>query len=605
MLDAVLLDTGTLLGPSALIEIQQVAYTDTLIGFASPRLKAAPFGHAASAKRFESTTPDVDDAAQALVQQLLPRTSYVPITDDFCLFVKWTILAEFGLYDETIISNRDANIDLMMRCNRRGYRTVLANHAFVRSGSRSTSCSRLGHPSVSLEAEPTSSTTRLLQKYPEYIRATRRYCSSISFRLEYLISGLIPSPTGKRRLLFECSNLSSVRNGTSELAIAIMTTFARQFSHEYDCYVSGNYSAFKFLGIHWQPYLHYVGDLRDARAEGPFAVAIRLIQPFGLADIVNVGLLAPLTGFLILDTIAWDCQYLDADLTTVYDQMLRVTSVLGYISAFSCGQFRKRFIIPARVTEVVALLSLDPNEYVLEDHGEQTEDYILLVGNPFVHKHIRDTVRLYMAEPVKPTLVVLGIKLPDEPGLTSYESGALDNEMVNRLYGGAQVVLYPSNCEGFGFPIMNALGHRRPVIARRLPVFEEIKLGTQGGENVYLFNTTTEMVRFALTKPVWIGDEGESGPIHRWRDTCQAINSAFMAARDRLSFEALYEQQLTVRACQDMIQQTGARRLRLVLESHAWKIAALLPGLGLLGRRSYSTGYRALVGISKLFGKKS
>jgi hypothetical protein len=63
MLDAVLLDTRTLLKPGALIEIEQVAYADALTAFVSPRTNAPLIGQSPPRSRFHSVTPDA--AAEA------------------------------------------------------------------------------------------------------------------------------------------------------------------------------------------------------------------------------------------------------------------------------------------------------------------------------------------------------------------------------------------------------------------------------------------------------------------------------------------------------------------------------------------------------------
>ncbi|MFA6219013.1 MAG: glycosyltransferase [Erythrobacter sp.] len=54
---------------------------------------------------------------------------------------------------------------------------------------------------------------------------------------------------------------------------------------------------------------------------------------------------------------------------------------------------------------------------------------------------------------------------------------ALDDAAIARLLAGAKALLFPSLAEGFGFPLIEALACKVPVIASDLPVFREIGQG--------------------------------------------------------------------------------------------------------------------------------
>jgi glycosyltransferase involved in cell wall biosynthesis len=50
----------------------------------------------------------------------------------------------------------------------------------------------------------------------------------------------------------------------------------------------------------------------------------------------------------------------------------------------------------------------------------------------------------------------------------------VSDEMLEHLYTSAKGVLVASEAEGFGLPLIEAIRHRKPVLARDLPVFREI-----------------------------------------------------------------------------------------------------------------------------------
>lgn len=63
-----------------------------------------------------------------------------------------------------------------------------------------------------------------------------------------------------------------------------------------------------------------------------------------------------------------------------------------------------------------------------------------------------------------------------EAGKRFYWFDGASDEFLNRLYGVARGVVVPSLAEGFGLPLVEALGHGVPVLARALPVFQAMNL---------------------------------------------------------------------------------------------------------------------------------
>ena len=82
---------------------------------------------------------------------------------------------------------------------------------------------------------------------------------------------------------------------------------------------------------------------------------------------------------------------------------------------------------------------------------------MLLVGNSYEHKFLKASCDIFRREAPETKLVVLGLKMPDDDQIPSYESGQLNDEAAADLYARASLVLFPSHCEGFGLPIMHGL----------------------------------------------------------------------------------------------------------------------------------------------------
>lgn len=87
-----------------------------------------------------------------------------------------------------------------------------------------------------------------------------------------------------------------------------------------------------------------------------------------------------------------------------------------------------------------------------------------------------------------------------ENGRRLLQVGKVSDEALGHLYAACCGVLLPSLGEGFGLPLVEALGHGKPVLARRLAVFEP-----HADKGVMFFDAA-------------IDDEGLAGVITDWLD---------------------------------------------------------------------------------------
>ena len=190
----------------------------------------------------------------------MPRP-YVPTCVGFCLYIRHRMLAEFGLLDEVYGRGYNEENDFIMRCNRRGYRAVLANHAFVyHVGNASFSHSQF-------KRQEQANQNILLQRYPEYSKAIERHLHSVEFEAQRLVSGFIPDRCGCDGILFRVLESAKSWNGTSELTRRIIAEFVERHSNRYCCRICCSLQAWKFHTI--RPDLRrlaYAGELHAAGA---------------------------------------------------------------------------------------------------------------------------------------------------------------------------------------------------------------------------------------------------------------------------------------------------------------------------------------------------
>jgi glycosyltransferase involved in cell wall biosynthesis len=200
---------------------------------------------------------------------------------------------------------------------------------------------------------------------------------------------------------------------------------------------------------------------------------------------------------------------------------------------------------------------------------QSTSGYVLLVGNHYSHKNIRDTLSLFDQTKNPPPIVVLGLHVEDPLVRASYQAGQLSDDEVERLYSNADSVIFPSHYEGFGFPIMHALKYRKPVIARDLPSAIEIKERTVSSENIHVFATTQEMVAFASARPSWIEENNvKPNPLHDWNACAVALEEGLNKAIETFQFTKL-RGRLSLAELIEELQLNAAPRPSLILKLRA------------------------------------
>jgi glycosyltransferase involved in cell wall biosynthesis len=543
-LDAIVVGPRILLDCEAIMELCAVGEQDPMVGFVEAAVTdedySSPEGGVSS--RRSANPPALGD---------MPRLSYMPIVKEPLVLIKSRMLQEFDLLDSTFNGIAAALRDFALRANRCGYRVVRANHARVTTTGRERVRSGLDER----DAEA------LRSRFPYLAQEIARHERSPDARARKLLTGLRPDADGRRNIVFTCNNLGKMHNGTSELAKRVIIEFSLNHASEYNIHVLCSRDAFDFHDFGKLAGVAHLSALGDAE-EGRFFASIRLVQPFGDGDIALLANQAPVTMVLILDTIAIDCMQIDPQLARVWQRMLKSTSALGFISDFTRAQFDKRFSHEGDHLGFTALCSTNTKEYGSDEGAGAPRDdgYVLLVGNPYEHKFLEASCDLFRRDAPEMKLVVLGLKMSDDDQVSSFESGQLNDEAAADLYARASLVFFPSHCEGFGLPIMHGLAKRKPVVARDLPVFAEIRQRVREARNLHLFETTVEMVRFAATRPVWDNREvAPPLPVQSWADMARAMRDALAEAGRRMTYRGLLDRLVEAQACRKIAKLEAIR----------------------------------------------
>jgi GT2 family glycosyltransferase len=513
--DLLLLNSDTEVEPGAFTEMVRVLRLDHMIGFVNPRSDNATI--ATLPLRYIPADRAAALAAYKALATKLPPVSYAPTSVGFCMLISWRVLAEFGGFDTIYGKGYNEENDLVMRAGRCGFRAVLANHAFVwHQGEESFSSATVDRSVL----EPANRAI-LDQRYPEYANHTLAFYDAPETLAERLMATLLPDAEGKLDVAFDFSSFRAAHNGTFVAGRQLLAAAAKAWGGAFRLHVICTPQAYSFhnyaaLGI---PRAHPHGNMR-------FAAIFRVGQPYDWNVVERMVVNGAVLGVYMLDTISIDCPQLTSQyLYNMWQITLDHVDLLVTQSHQTQGQFLARFVMPADTVKLVSLHSLDLNDYILPVAAgaggakESARPRILVLGNHFHHKFLARTANALAAAFPDRDIVALGqpSPKPDEapdpvavPALDPVANiigiavGDLSDAAMGMHYAASSVVVFPSHAEGFGFPVLNALASKRPIVVRRLPVFEEVWQALGRTPNIYFYDTTAELIELLREAPRWM-----------------------------------------------------------------------------------------------------
>lgn len=143
--------------------------------------------------------------------------------------------------------------------------------------------------------------------------------------------------------------------------------------------------------------------------------------------------------------------------------------------------------------------------------------YFLYIGNSYPHKNVEKLLRAFAKTTISMKLILVGpkdffsdsiTKLIEKLDLTDrvVQLFNISQQKKIALFKNAHALVQPSLAEGFGLPVVESQYFGCPVIASRIPVFDEIlhertlRFDPYNQESIQ--KTLTQAAREKLTKPV-------------------------------------------------------------------------------------------------------
>ena len=469
--DILLLNSDTEVTEGFLDEMIACLYESERHGVCCPRSNNAtifslPLFYSASVSPKDD--PSISFSAWQKIKDLMPRFHVVPTGIGFCMLIKRQLVINFGLFDEIYLVGYNEENDFCARINRYGYSVVAANRAFV----------------YHLETKSFTKKQKILlekrnrkildDRYPEYETAVSYYLNwdtPVAERFADLMGQCYP----KKKVLFDLSRLACSRNGTTEHALALLEALYPQASERYDFYIAINAQANKYFDISERfSNVIVVHDhqlpLRFDLIYVPYQIFeyeyLFMINRFGLRYVID-----------ILDLISVRSNYLrNKDLKPIFRTAMEYANGLLVNTDTVWSDVQNFFQFKLRPHQRVATMHISKEKHV--DYGvpmseeedgiidNLPKDYVLLVGNAYHHKSLAVTLEKLKENYQVVVLGTLSVQESFVPrgNITFIKSGELSDVFIDTLYKKSRCILYPSQYEGFGLPILSAILYDKPII---------------------------------------------------------------------------------------------------------------------------------------------
>ena len=466
---------------SAAAVLEEATQQDPYFGFAFPRLLRTSDG-ALLPVPLQGMNLNAEALPRRALSELKPYYIVLEHTTP-CFLITDRILANLGLLDESYLTLPGAFLEYLCRARRVGYRGIVVNSAaaYVAEGSCAAAV-EIG----------TADRQRLIAQHPESAWLDQRADRQPFVLEERLLSKVYPNLEKQRRTLaIDAADLPASFNDTVDAALLLLDG-VHKAARGWEVTILCRHETGVFHKLQ-RRYPNF--KLLTPETDQTFTALFRINQPWSVSHLVQAHRRAFFNIVTILDTIAWDIQYMaPSGLTEAWEFSANYLDGIVYDSVFTADRFRCRFPLGPGVKECAQLYSLRFEEYRQSTRAAATTgDYILMVGNSFDHKDLRASTTLLADAFPYEQFKVLGLKHSDREQVQALASGHLEEQQIHDLFAGAKLVVFPSFYEGFGFPLVRGLAYGKPVVVRDLALYREVAENCRGEGKIYLFSTPLEL----------------------------------------------------------------------------------------------------------------
>lgn len=585
--DILLLNSDAELFAGTVDEMSCVLYLSEKHGIVTARSNHATIATVPLRTRSgEEASPERSREVFSALSESLPRYSIAPVAHGFCFLARRSLIRNYGLFDDAFAPGYGEENDFCLRVNDYGFSAVIANHAYAHhEGEKSFS-------SLDRSTIQENNERRLVRRYPHYPAAVAHYLEDGVDTADWFADLLVPSD-GPRKVLIDLHHMSLIYNGSVQYALSFLNylkTLREQGSLDaLEFVIATSTEAIEFFGLERYGFrvvanqdldeLFDVGlSLAPLNAAGQIQRLDRYCLKWvaSLLDIIAIRSLPLLESDysrrqVVLDSLRYADRVIAISQATI-DDASAYYPVLGQ-------DFADRASVLHLGVEHLAVKVADA---VFDLGGRYTDrqraavregGYVLVIGNTFLHKQVRETVAALQAS--DRTVIAFGSSADDTGGnVIPLPSGYLTEADVSALYDAAGVIVYPSAYEGFGLPIAEAAVHHKPIVLFESQVAHEVvdALGLQGSAAFFDdFGRLAEVVEQAAALPP--GDSVRVRTLQDYNEGVFAILLETLAAPPQLVRVRARNSYFRATRSYELAQSVRATQLEWRLTRRSFRVA--------------------------------
>jgi hypothetical protein len=443
-------------------EMCGLLYKNDHHGFLSPRISQYKDG---------STEKDLYVKEEEYSQQCLNKYDIVPCPDINFVLIRGRNFSNVGYFDERYGDLNSALTDLALKWGRYGYSSLIDNRIYF---------------NVKKILLKNRDSLMLMKNNDEYFLSNKNYIEISKDPMVYFAE-ILENSSENKKILFYFIPIQGIYNGTSEYALALLNSFTKNFVDKYDISVLISRNTYKFF-VNDIPKSVDVLFEENIKKIGKFDLVFSPVQHFSESNLPKILSLAPKNILMIHDVIALRCPYLSQFGPAINLNALAIEFADGFISnsQTSLNDIKDYFDLGNRedLYSSYTHLAVDYNFKTNQNKRHKNinldflnEKYIFIIGNSFKHKSTKEAVNLLKKLSIKK--VVMGgnrfeYNVNKSDNFIFLPSGSISEDVIMEVYKRAHLYVYPSQYEGFGFPVLKALKYCKKIIVFNSAINREL-----------------------------------------------------------------------------------------------------------------------------------
>jgi len=408
------------------------------------------------------------ESRQSLIntaEKYLPKYSMTIQAVPCCTLIKRSVINMLGFLDESYTSLQYALMDYYCRINIYGFSAIASHKALF-------SCNDDSEKLIE-EADKELFESRYPHWEEKEARVKQLGAHPCSEFLKVLDEDYYP----KKRILFDCTIMPAMHCGTSEYQKSIFEAFNRLYGDKYDISLCVNRHVAEYHNLVGKyDNIIYPDELNSEIDKFHLGFAPNQLMHYEHQLTMNKYCLKNAQTMFDVMMVRID-EHIGIDDSGDVELGIRMSDGIIFISNFTKNDFLVCYAnessLKDKLLKVIYIATgLDAPKR--DDYELPFDDYILIVGNAYRHKAVREAIDAVADSEHKYIAVGYGDDDYIKPNIYSYKSGHIDDDFLSYLYANCKAIIFPSLYEGFGLPLAIGLKNNKRVILNNSEVNNEL-----------------------------------------------------------------------------------------------------------------------------------